>query len=124
LRRPASALDTVGTLELMTKELPIACTLSGPDLRARLAEIQSLGSHALIEADGTPGHRLLRFRRSEEISTRLAGIVEAEAQCCAFLNLTIDEAPDSLSLTISGPEGSEAVVDELARAFAAQSHFD
>jgi hypothetical protein len=103
----------------MAQELPIACTLSGPDLRARLAEIKRLGADALIEADGTPGRRVLRFRRSEEISRRLAAIVEAEAQCCAFLDLAIDESGHSLSLTITGPDGSEAVVDDLAGAFAA-----
>jgi hypothetical protein len=102
----------------MAQELPIACNLSGPDLRARLTEIQSLGNDALIEADGKPGRRVLRFRRSEEVSSRLAGIVDAEAQCCAFLDLAIDEAADSINLTITGPEGSEAVVDELAGAFA------
>jgi hypothetical protein len=102
----------------MAQDLPIACTLSGPDLRARLAEIKSLGDDGLIDVDGTPGSRVLRFRRSEGISRRLAAIVEAEAQCCAFLDLAIDESEDSLSLTITGPEGSEAVVDDLAGAFA------
>jgi hypothetical protein len=102
----------------MAQELPIACTLSGPDLHARLAEIKSLGDDGLIDVDGTPGSRVLRFRRSEEVSSRLTGIVEAEAQCCAFLDMTIDESADLISLTITGPEGSEAVVDELAGAFA------
>jgi len=102
----------------LAQELPIACTLSGPDLRERTAEIRSVGRAGLIGVEPAGGRRILRFRRSEEIATRLARIVEAEAHCCAFLDLTIDENADSVTLTIGGPAGAEAVVDELASAFA------
>jgi hypothetical protein len=102
----------------MATELPIACSLSGPDLRERLAEIRDVGRVGLIDIRREGGRRLLRFRPSAEISARLARIVEAEAQCCAFLDLTLDEAPDSIDLTVEGPDGAEPVVDELVAAFA------
>ena len=102
----------------MPQELPIACTLSGPDLRERLAEIREVGHEALIDAGGQGGTRVLRFRRSGGIAERLARIVDAESYCCAFLDLRIHEAPGSISLTIAGPEEAAAVVDELAGAFA------
>jgi hypothetical protein len=102
----------------MATELPIACSLSGPDLREHLAEIRDVGRAGLIGVRREGGRRVLRFRPSPEISSRLGRIVEAEAQCCAFLELAIDEAPDSIDLTVEGPDGAEPVVDELVAAFA------
>jgi MerR family transcriptional regulator, copper efflux regulator len=115
--RESGRLDGLGTLESMAQELPIACTLSGPDLRERLAEIREVGRGALLEAAGESGRRVLRFRRSDGVAERLARIVEAESQCCAFLDLRLDASDGLISLTIEGPEGAEPVVDELAGAF-------
>lgn len=102
----------------MATELPIACSLSGPDLRERLSEIRDVGRAGLIGVRREGGNRVLHFRPSPEISSRLERIVEAEAQCCAFLELTIDEAPDSIDLMVGGPDGAEPVVEELVAAFA------
>jgi len=102
----------------LPQELPIACSLSGPDLRDRLAEIREVGRAGLIGVEREGSRSVLRFRPSTEISARLARIVAAEAECCAFLALRIDEAPDSVRLTIEGPKGTEPVVDELVAAFA------
>jgi hypothetical protein len=101
----------------LATELPIACSLSGPHLRERLAEIRAAGRAGLIGVQRDGGRSVLRFRPSPEISTRLGRIVEAEAQCCAFLELRIDEAPDSIELTVGGPDGAEPVVEEFVAAF-------
>jgi MerR family copper efflux transcriptional regulator len=101
----------------LSQELPIACSLSGPDLRDRLAEIREVGRAGLIDVRREGSRSVLRFRPSTEISGRLAHIVAAEAACCAFLALRIDEAPDAVRLTIEGPNGTEPVVDELVEAF-------
>jgi hypothetical protein len=101
----------------MATELPIACSLSGPDLRQRLAEMGEVGRAGLIEAGREGELRVLRFRRSNEISARLARIVEAEAQCCAFLELTLDEAADSIILTVGRPDAAEPALEEFVAAF-------
>jgi hypothetical protein len=103
----------------LATQLPIACSLSGPDLRERLAEIRDLGRAGLISVEREGGRHVLRFHPSAEISRRLARIVEAEADCCAFLAMRIDETPGSVDLTIEGPDGAQPVADELVAAFAA-----
>jgi hypothetical protein len=105
----------------MPDELPIACSLSGSDLKQRLAEMADLGRVALVDHQSADGKAVLRFRSSEETSQRLGRIVAAEAECCAFLDLGITARGDSLELTIAGPDGAEPVVDELVEAFAGQA---
>src|SRR4051812_246231 len=102
----------------MPAELPIACTLAATDLRDRLAEIRAIGAAALLEVDRRGAGVVLRFRRNDSTRARLAAIVAAEAQCCAFLDLQLSEDYAALALHIRGPAGAEPVVDDLVAAFA------
>jgi len=107
----------------MSSELPIACTLSGPDLAERLREMNDLGRSALLEVErnGARGRAVLRFERDDETAERLRAIVAAEARCCAFLDMTVRAGADALALTIDAPDDAALVVDELVRAFSARS---
>ena len=97
------------------RELPIACTLDGPALAERLAEIRAVGHEALIAAE--PGG-VVRFHATPEVRERLERIVAAEAECCAFLDFELSQTDDELRLTIAAPEGAELVRTELVTAFA------
>ena len=77
------------------KELPIVCSLAAGELEERLAAISSLGADALIAHDRDGSHWRLRFRADAETRRRLKAIVAAEAQCCAFLDLTLWERTGS-----------------------------
>jgi hypothetical protein len=99
----------------MSSDTPIACSLSAEELPARLAEMQALGADALLRVDG-PG--ALRFRNDEPTRRRLERIVAAESECCAFLAFELKAVGDELELHITGPEGAEALADDLAQAFA------
>lgn len=101
----------------MSSELPIACSLSGADLAERLARMSDLGRSALfgVERDGT--RAVLRFLPDDETAALLAAIVEAEAECCAFLDMRIAPSGDALALTIDAPADARVVVDELVDAF-------
>jgi hypothetical protein len=103
--------------DTMPEELPIACSLSGADLRDRLAEMKEAGRAGLIHVETAGGAAVLRFRASEGMSDRLDRIVAAESECCAFLDLSVEESDEALELRIAGPEGSEPVVEELVEAF-------
>jgi hypothetical protein len=92
-------------------ETPIACTLSGPDLAARLSQMAALGDEALEAVE-------LRFRPGPQIRERLDAIARAEAECCPFLTLDVREEPDGLVLRIAGPRETAPVVAELVAAFA------
>jgi len=102
----------------MTSELPIACTLSATDLSQRVAEIRDLGRAALLDVERGAARAVLRFRGDDETRGRLTTIVAAEAQCCAFLDMTVrDDARDDVLLEIRAPACAEPVVDDLVAAF-------
>jgi hypothetical protein len=102
----------------MPTELPISCSLSAAELRARLAEMNDLGRSALLGVERTQTTAVLRFRHGGEAGERLAAIVAAEARCCAFLDMTLSDTGDALALTISAPPDAAPVLDDLVAAFA------
>jgi hypothetical protein len=51
------------------------------------------------------------------VRERLEEIVAAEAECCSFLDLALEEQSAELVLSIAAPKGGQAVADELAAAF-------
>src|SRR4051794_38166226 len=96
---------------------PIACSLTAAELPERLAEMSALGRSSLLTAE-TAGHQaVLRFRPGPDTGERLAAIVAAEAECCAFLTMELREEPDAIALTIEGSDGAQPVLDELVAAF-------
>jgi hypothetical protein len=101
----------------MTNYQPLACSLGAGDLAQRLAAMAEVGADSLVAEERKGGRRLLRFRKSEEARRRLEGIVAAEGECCAFLDLSLSEEDDGLVLSIAAPTDAEAVADELAAAF-------
>jgi hypothetical protein len=98
---------------------PIACTLTIGAYADRMKLIERAGREALERVDRHPDHSELRFRRDPQIARDLAAIRDAEAECCAFLRLTLDEQPEALVLSIASvnPDGA-FMVDELVGAFA------
>lgn len=109
----------------MPTELPIACTLSATDLRARLAEMAELGRDALLEVELGGTHATLRFAAGADVRDRVMRVVAAEAACCAFLVMDVSDEPDAVVLSITAPEDAEVVLRELVdglRAHRRDSH--
>ncbi|MET0306679.1 MAG: hypothetical protein ABW196_10715 [Solirubrobacterales bacterium] len=102
----------------MAQDLPIVCSLNVGDMEQRLAAIGEIGRKSLIDHQKTDGKHLLRFRPDPETREDLAAIVEAEKQCCAFLDLTLVEGCRDLTLAIGAPEAGQATAEGLAMAFA------
>jgi hypothetical protein len=101
----------------MTTRPPIACTLDPAERPARRAEMAVL-ARELVAAEARGAHGVLRFRPGARTRERAAAFVEAEGRCCPFLRLELRDDGGALTLTIDGPAGSEAIVDELVGAFA------
>jgi hypothetical protein len=98
---------------------PIACSLGADDLRVRLEEISALGATSLTSHETTKEGHVLRFRNDKETHQRLKSIVAAEAKCCSFLEMAIEERNDDLLLVIDAPAEGRAVADGFASAFSA-----
>src|SRR3982074_1337799 len=99
----------------MQSELSIACSLRATELRERLADMSATGESSLLAADVNGSRAVLRFRPSA--GEQLAAIVAAEAQCCAFLSMKLDDASDAIRLTIEAPSGADSVLHHLVAAF-------
>jgi hypothetical protein len=101
----------------MPTDLPIACSLTADELPARLADMEAIGRDALLAVVTSGRRATLRFRSRAATRERLAAIVAAESQCCAFLKFGLVDAGDALVLSIDAPPGAEPVLDDLVAAF-------
>jgi hypothetical protein len=77
--------------------------------------MSAIGRASLLAAEINERSVVLRFRIGAR--NALAAIVAAEAQCCAFLSMQLDDEPDAVRLTIEAPPGAEPVLHDLAAAF-------
>lgn len=97
------------------RDLPIACSL-GPDaLRARRDDLLGgLVRRAIDRIDIPNGYRV-RFDDAAGILTEIAGVMEAERQCCRFLSFRLTAEPDNgpICLEFSGPSGTKEFLDGL-----------
>ena len=96
------------------KELPIACTLNASGLAERGEWLERLGAKSLLDGRRTAEGLALRFDASAEDEVR--SWVEAERECCAFLGFDLEPADDVLRLRVTGPRGSEPILDGLLAA--------
>ena len=98
-------------------EQPIACSLDGAGLEARLAAATEVGRAGLISRELVGERHLLRFRPESHVRARLEEIVKAERECCPFLSISLEERGSELVLAIEVPVGAEEPADALAAAF-------
>ena len=89
------------------KEPPIACSLGAEDLEVRLAQIQEIGSDALLGQESVGNVHRLRFRADADVRARLESVVAAEAACCPFLDIGLESDGGELVLSIAAPPGAE-----------------
>ena len=101
----------------MTTDDPVACSLGTADLEQRLAALAAVGTDSLIAREVRDGRHLLRFRGDSDTRRQLEEIVAAEAQCCAFLDLSLSDEDGELLFSIVAPNDAQAVADGLAAAF-------
>ncbi len=101
----------------MPQDLPIVCSLSAGDLEQRLAAIGEIGAKSLVDHEQDGGRHLLRFRSDPETREHLETVIEAERQCCAFLDLLLKDDGDRLVLSVAAPEAGQATADGFAMAF-------
>lgn len=101
----------------MTEGTPAACSLDTGALEERLAAIAEIGADCLISRQVEDGCHRLRFRADATTRERLEEIVAAEAECCAFLDLSLDQKGGELTLSIAAPPDARALASGLAARF-------
>lgn len=93
--------------------MPLACSLSSADARARQDEWSSLLGDACVRRTPVPGGMRVDFRNAEGVQDALSRLVELERECCPFLELTVEHADDLVVLTVTAPPEAQPIVAQL-----------
>jgi MerR family transcriptional regulator, copper efflux regulator len=94
------------------QSLPLACSLSGSELRERGDWLERLGRH-VVRREPRPGGVIVRFRRDAGVEEELRELAAAEARCCPFLTLSLRAHGDLVELDVSGPPEAQSIVEEM-----------
>jgi hypothetical protein len=84
----------------MTK-VPIACTLSTEDYKARLAELRAVSRWL---KDVQHGEGTVHLTYEQGAAKRVRDLVLKEQLCCAFLKFEMREEESGFHLTITAPD--------------------
>lgn len=89
-------------------ELPVACSLTAPELQNRRAGVLAEVRRHRQEARWLPDGVALRFPASAEELATLATFIDLERRCCAFLRfrLTVEPGGGPVWLELTGPPGT------------------
>jgi hypothetical protein len=99
--------------------LPVACTLTEPELAARRAGVLGEVRRARQETRWLPDGVALRFAPAPDPLRTLATFIDLERRCCAFLrfHLTVEPGGGPIWLELTGPPGTrDFLAAELAPA--------
>jgi hypothetical protein len=83
----------------------------------RVASAQEVDRSAAGRGDrrtlADPRRRASPVPSRREIEQQLTALVALEAECCAFLSLTVHTVHDAVILEVTGPPGSQPVITAL-----------
>jgi hypothetical protein len=84
-------------------EETMACSLSGPELVERIGEWAQVTSRATSRR--VEGGRITStYPRDEQLLERLRALIAAEAECCSFMQFSVEEQPDQVVVELRVPE--------------------
>ena len=92
-----------------TRGLPIACTLTAPELHERRLNVLQKVRRAVLEVTELEDGYAYTFPSDSEWLSEVAGLIDLERLCCPFLRfrITVNENSGRLLLEMTGPEGTK-----------------
>ena len=89
--------------------LPVACSLTDPELRERRSTVLQKFRDAVVEAKETTEGYAYRLPSDGAWLLEAASLVDLERRCCPFLKfkITVEPGGGPLWLELSGPEGTK-----------------
>ena len=90
------------------EELPVACSLTGPELTARRVGVLADIRRSHQEVRWLPDGVALRFTLEPGRLATLGTFIDLERQCCAFLRfrLVVEPGEGAVWLELTGPPGT------------------
>jgi hypothetical protein len=93
--------------------LPIACTLTGPELLERRRTVLEMVRKIKVRTVRLPDGYAYEFSNRAEISEQLSSLVALERQCCPFLTFNIIDGPTAVRLEVTGPPEAAGVIEDF-----------
>lgn len=95
--------------------LPIACSLSTPELRLRERDVRDRLARYLTGAEDLEDGIALRLAPADEVLADAEAFVDFERRCCGFATFALrrEDEGDGLWIEIRGPEGTKTFFEEL-----------
>jgi hypothetical protein len=106
-------LTLTAMLTLMTRSIPIACTLTAGSLAAQARRWEQLMARALTGRDETPDGLRLSFR--PEAEDELRALVAVETGCCAWAAWTVEPTAGAVVLDVRSADEGVATVHAMFR---------
>lgn len=108
VRGPASVAERYKYNHLPMKDLPVVCTVGPSALATRRTGLLSDLLRRAIQREERPDGYRLQFAPGGETFAAVARVVDAERQCCRFLQFQITVEPDGgpIWLELTGPPGT------------------
>jgi hypothetical protein len=91
----------------------ISCNLSTPQRRQRRTDIRNNFIPHLTDISRSESATKLTFAKPQVTLAQLDELIAAEGECCAFLQFEVSEHESHFQLSVTGPAGSEALINEF-----------
>jgi hypothetical protein len=94
---------------------PVACSLSGAELRKRVATLLAQFSSLVIATEKLPDGYAFRIRGDRSSIAAAAELIAAERECCRFLafELTAGTNMGPVIVRVTGPFGSKQFIKAM-----------
>jgi hypothetical protein len=93
----------------MTNDQMLACSLSSPELAERIREWGEVASRA-TSRHVDKGRIVSTYPLDSQLLLQLRRLIEAEAECCPFMQFSVEEGPDQVEVELRVPDDmSEAL---------------
>jgi hypothetical protein len=95
--------------------LPVVCSLNGPEFQQRRNNVLLRVSKAIVETKELEDGYAYRFPSEAIWIGELANLITLERQCCSFLrfNLRLDPGAGPIWLELSGPAGTKDFLNSI-----------
>jgi Zn2+/Cd2+-exporting ATPase len=96
-----------------------ACSAEAAEVLERASRLRRLASQALIDSRRTPAGAQFRLRNTPEVEMGVQEFVQWEADCCPFLDFSVDATSGEIRIDVHAPSEADAVLDLLVAVTAA-----
>ncbi len=94
-------------------DVPIICTLNGPELAERRRTILGAVRNAQVRTYRLANGYAYEFPAGPKMLEKLKTLVALERQCCQFLAFSITEVRDTIRLEVTGSPEALTVIEDF-----------